>query len=489
MPEDGWTDEFPPLDPPAGAPTLLPDPLDPPGWNGPITRPRPPVPERPPIPFPPDGLPLPPEERPLTWLERLARWWESLSLTWKVISVVIVVGIIVWAIVIWYRSETPGDEDLPPQVAPIAIRFNWDETSTLDALNIRRNATTEVELPEWTLGETDPDESPAAYAIDAVHDQVIRIKVQLMLIPPIDAVVNVRALGGGVLGEATRTEPVHFTQGWTFPEFIDFDLRNHHIGADGVRCEDIDWQWQFQLLGESAWHDIGTTSHRIYVVLATPPLAWLQSPFPHKRNPWTEVLDYSCAWAEGAKTAAEAAKLITHVVNRPVAGIKYDMENGGKGHFTDDASFRCTAFLDRLRRGPASSSPALVNCSDCAAIVSTFANVLGCNLDQSKMCDQSPNGDVFHLNKIIAIGYTDFGFPLWGDWFGYHEVAWQGGTASDPVWDACLQTNANGPNQPLVPVLPVESVFSNPYRRQLVRPSDIGRCQPDHETTWRREVD
>jgi hypothetical protein len=39
-----------------------------------------------------------------------------------------------------------------------------------------------------------------------------------------------------------------------------------------------------------------------------------------------------------------------------------------------------------------------VNCSDCATFVSTFANVLGCNLWQSRM------GFGFDLNKLLGIG-------------------------------------------------------------------------------------
>jgi hypothetical protein len=243
----------------------------------------------------------------------------------------------------------------------------------------------------------------------------------------------------------------------------------------------VDWLWQFQLLGESAWHDIGVTSHRIYAVLRTPLKPWAQDPFPDKINPWTEVLDYSCLWATGVKAVDEAAGRITRAVNAPVAGIGYDM-NAGKCHYTDLAVFNGTAFLDRLRRGNGSPSSALVNCSDCAAIVSTFANAVGCDLDQSEM-----RAD-FGLNPIIAIGQPGFGFPAWGPGFGYHEVAWLGGKATDPLWDACLKTNQNGEHDPKVPVLPVNAVFQAPYRPQLVPVPDHARCLPDPETTFRREV-
>jgi hypothetical protein len=52
-----------------------------------------------------------------------------------------------------------------------AIKLNHDSTSaTHDALNIRRDATTFVTVPEWRHGfSVTPEDSPAAYSI-AVPD-------------------------------------------------------------------------------------------------------------------------------------------------------------------------------------------------------------------------------------------------------------------------------------------------------------------------------
>lgn len=241
--------------------------------------------------------------------------------------------------------------------------------------------------------------------------------------------------------------------------------------------ENIDWMWQYQLPGESAWHDIGVTSHRIYAVLRVPQAPWHQAPFPDPQNPWTDVLDYACLWARGVKSDTEAATRVTRAVNAPAGGIAYDMARGGchyvTGYTVSPGEFNCTAFLDRLRRGKGSPASELVNCADCATITSTFANALGCDLDQSIM------GMHFGLNKIIAIGQPGFGYPDWGPGFSYHEVAWLGGAGwGDPLWDACLKTNRNGPNPPEVAVLPTGSVFQQPYRPQLVPPASHNRCNP-----------
>ena len=60
---------------------------------------------------------------------------------------------------------------------------------------------------------------------------------------------------------------------------------------------------------------------------------------------------------------------------------------------TTPAYFECTQFLDRLRGGPGLGGT--VNCTDCAVIVSTFSNALGCDLWQSRMGSQQ-----FEVNPI-----------------------------------------------------------------------------------------
>jgi hypothetical protein len=83
-----------------------------------------------------------------------------------------------------------------------------------------------------------------------------------------------------------------------------------------------------------------------------------------------------------------------------------------------------------------------VNCTDCAAIVTTFVNILGCNLYSACMTNiyaTKIDDQRFTLNKIIAIGQTSWGHPNWGDFFGCHEVAWKN---SSMIWydEECSNT-------------------------------------------------
>lgn len=372
-----------------------------------------------------------------------------------------------------------------PALSVTAIMFNHDPNSTTDALNIRRNATEEVPVPEWTPQVTAPEQSPAAYSIEDVRNQVIRIKVQLTMTPPGSGEFFVRAMGGGVLGPVTRPQAVVFSGGGTQPAFLEFELRNHKVGLGGVLVQNIRWRWQFRQKGKPAWRPMHESEHRIYIVLKAPSGPWQSTPYPNTQNVWTEVLDYACTWARTAKNIRAAAARVTRAVNAPAGDVKYDMA-AGVCHYSSPpgapGSFDCTAYLDRLRNGNGSTASAIVNCTDCATINSTFANSVGCDLNQSVM------GYNFDLNPIIAIGFSSFGFPNWGPAFGYHEVTWEGADAGDPVWDSCLKTNRNGSGTPQRPVLPTNSIFDNPYRPQLVPALGVSACQPQPGSAQRRSV-
>ena len=127
------------------------------------------------------------------------------------------------------------------------------------------------------------------------------------------------------------------------------------------------------------------------------------------------------------------------------AVVTYDCPGGGSSHYSWGGGFDCSAFIDRLQGGTGNGN--YVNCSDCATFVSTFANILGCDLWQSRMRD---NGFVsFGLNPMLGIGSSTWepcchGEPGWGDAFSYHEVAWTGAcTVTERVYDGCLQVDGD----------------------------------------------
>jgi hypothetical protein len=296
-----------------------------------------------------------------------------------------------------------------------------------------------------------------------------------------------RALFGNVLGEVAA-QTVSFTAGQAGP--IAFTLTQTRLDGASVGSRTTEWRWQYRRSANDPWTDMEITRHRIYTLLDLPTAPWQQAPYQasNLQLPWTDVLDYACQWAAGARDAVAAGGGITRGVNSLGPSIiTYDCPGGGSSWYSA-GGFDCTAFIERLKGGVGLGY--YVNCSDCATFVSTFANAVGCDLWQSRM-----GSGFFHLNPILGIGSSVWqpacqGIDGWSGGFGYHEVAWTGGCdANDNVYDACLQVDgdADPTTAPQTPLLPVNLRFGNPgdlqYRDRLTVPADRNNCSP---LTWSR---
>jgi hypothetical protein len=385
------------------------------------------------------------------------------------------------------------------------IKFNYSQsTGTVNALSIRQNFTTGVAVPEWVKGKTLAKSSPAAYSITAVAGKIITIQASFAADPGAPATVDVRADGGGVLGAIDPTT-INISGGVSVPEFVTLTLAHHQIGPSGILKQDIQWDW-FYKSTDGTWVAMGSSSHRVYVVLDTPFLPWLQPPTPPAsvtQLPWVDALDQVCVWAAGKLNPLDAATAVTHAVNSNL-GLTYDVSHGASKYtqaMGPTSWFLCTAFLAFINQQPEGKGN-VVNCTDCATIVSSFANLLGCQLAAAVMA--SPGG--FLCNKIIGIGggsEWNYPFPP-ANRFAYHEVAWTGAFKhGDQIFDACLLADHSDnpwdwtdPVLPHTPALPVNEIFTNHgivpnlpiptpvsmagYRERLAQNSakGIGCCAP-----------
>ena len=336
----------------------------------------------------------------------------------------------------------------------VAISFNHDSASLSgDAMNIRKNFTQTVAIPEWTAGETLPTDSLAVYAIKETQGRTITIKAKFTVSSNSVTKAQVRARGGGVLGQLDP-QTITLANGVSVPEFVSFELRDHLIGADGINVEDITWEWEFRCCGGSKWEPLATTRHRIYIVLEEPNLPWKQ-PASDTQNPWAEAMDYACVWAAGKQNRDDAASAITQAINATL-GLVYDNAVGAS-HYTSGglAFLELTQFLSYLKNGTGLGN--IVNCTDCATITTTFSNLVGCDLHASKM------GSFFDLTPFRGIGAAGFGCPGFGCGFSFHEVAWKGAHGNaDPLFDACLRVDgdSNPWAAPYTEQFPVNIIFS-----------------------------
>jgi hypothetical protein len=363
-----------------------------------------------------------------------------------------------------------------------AIKFNHDSNAAAaDALNVRKNATQFIEVPEWRrFISVNPEDSRAVYAVAPTKGHAVTIAVSLSCTDPSSAFIEVRVRGH------VKARPVNFINGKT--GFVFFELIEP-LNHASVGMRDVEWHWEFRPGPQHNWRHFAVTRHRIYTVLDVPTGPWNQTPHnaANTQLPWTDVLDYACRWAEGATSTDIAAALVTQSVYAlGPSVITYDCPGGGSSHYSA-GNFNCTAFLDRLRGGIGNGI--YVNCSDCATFVSTFANALGCDLWQSRM------GWNFALNHMLGIGsnvwQTCCGWPS----FAYHEVAWENAcTANDDVFDACLQVDGDGDptTAPHAALLPQDLRFGNPgdsvYRDRLATPAGRATCNPQPGSRTRRVV-
>jgi hypothetical protein len=396
-----------------------------------------------------------------------------------------------------------------------AIKFNHDlNSATADAFNIRKNETQSVTLPEWRRGVShQPEDSPAAYAICETFRMTITIQAKFKCDDPSVEAIQVQAVDPrverseslgcnpaalilrmalpdqppprvrNVLG-VVKERPVRFdAHGET--DFLTFELQDVRLSSVGVSVSTTEWCWQFRLPQSDRWTDFETTSHRIYTVLKVPTCPWMQEPFDtdNTQLPWTDVLERACLWAASAKDPDEAATLITHNVYN--LGTTNLVTYSGSP-FYSDPTFDCTKFLELLRGNLGIGQT--FNCSDCATIVSSLANILGCDLWQSTI------GGVFFTNSLKLIGHPS---PSRPDIFTGHEVAWEGECReNNELFDACLQVDNDFTTRDFEPLLPTNLIFGRPddpssYRFRLSPlplQGQMDPCSPSPQNRQRRKI-
>jgi hypothetical protein len=397
-----------------------------------------------------------------------------------------------------------------------AIKFNHDPNSaTTDSFAVRRNETQPITERQRSIS-VKPEDSPAAYACDQTSGQTLTIKAEFRCSDPRIKRLKVQAVDGhlrfaqlrnlsylerfalkvlrpllrrilpaNVLGEVIERDVV-FNNGVSGLET--FELKNVRIQNVGVGVNDIIWCWQFSL-NSASWTNFATTNHRIYTVLSLPKHPWEPNSDVNSNTqlPWTEALEYACRWGAGATDTRDALKRITREVNKLGNGIlQFDSVGHGSQHLTYDdptSGFDCGAFLDILA-GRSDNIGGFVNCDDCAAIVASFANLLGGDTPVSLMFP--PKDPEFPLKRHLRIG-TD----IWQrGFFIYHAAAWEG-RLQDEVCDAYLQLDGSDDESGNpVPLLAANIPFAGPknYRFRLVATGHESQCQPLNGSTVRRRI-
>jgi hypothetical protein len=180
--------------------------------------------------------------------------------------------------------------------------------------------------------------------------------------------------------------------------------------------------------------------------------------------PWVAALDGALAGIQG--TEADPAEIKDALVAWIFEdeGLTYDTQYGASAYTWyssgfNGGHFQFSAYLAR-KNGD------IVNCSDCASILSAYANMLGVPLDYTIILHD------FSLGQIEAIGvdsFTNCPFGPSGCGFSYHAVTTDDDAAT--IWDATLALDgdldpAHAPSTELL----VQSITGEEYLDRLLAP-------------------
>lgn len=187
---------------------------------------------------------------------------------------------------------------------------------------------------------------------------------------------------------------------------------------------------------------------RMYGLVDEPTFA--RTTVPHR--PWVDVVDTITQWVGGASgdQAGVGAAIVRGVYED--LGLRYDTR-AGASHYSDYGSgwsggvFEMQAFQER-RYGT------VINCSDAASIVSSYANMIGLDFRYRILTDRA--GDGFQLNYLQGIGSPMFTFSPFDsgrNYFRYHAIV---NSRDVRTWDATLAVDGDG------------APSSSPFMQQLV---------------------
>ena len=370
------------------------------------------------------------------------------------------------------------------------------------ALHLRRNGETSVSRPEWVRGKVDPEECPVLYAASYHSAASVFVKARFethLRLGQLTKSIEVRASEGGVLGAIDPSVVVfrkgHLPAGRVDPVEpldlvrVDIEVPLTHLDLYGPAQTDVSWRWEYRADG-GAWYFLARTHHRVYCTPRCPNEPWILSEHG-VANPWTAALDIACqaSNAAGGEDLDAVAAGLCEMLNpgglapNPFR-LAYTVDDPADPHYNGpNGTLDFSAFLERADGGAGNGE--LVNCDDCAGLVVTLANLLGCDLYEQYISTSA-------MHPVIPIGEGQW----WANFLGflpsfgatgdgvltYHRVAWRGNNASDAVvFDVTWLLNAFGdPDDPEQPRPEIRSVwYAYGERFQVAGELDyIGRLHP-----------
>lgn len=319
--------------------------------------------------------------------------------------------------------------------------------------------------PLWRAVDRPP--GGRRFSLPAVLDAGARLRVRALLGESAVSQASGLALGAGypVAGAPLRVRiggqvasPAPVAPG----DVVEADLAG--AVATGVDRRDLDLAIEFEYEDGGLWHPVPggqVATVRVYGVLGRAnlePGGGAGSGAPYL--PWVAALDLVSGWVAGrASDEAGVARIVADGIFER-EGLYYDRSAGAPSYANgplDDLELDLGGYFDRSMGG-------VVNCSDCATLVATLANMVGCDLDYGIM------GWNFVLHDVRLVGYPFFTSDVFNTGtrsaFSFHAAATRDGGLT--VHDACLSVDDDAfPSAaPHLEARPRGMQFDR-YRRQL----------------------
>lgn len=225
-----------------------------------------------------------------------------------------------------------------------------------------------------------------------------------------------------------------WVEGGAGPETLSGELRPGTTTIDlpsptrGVGARTVTYRFRWSYQDGATWRPVPggqATTHTVYTVLSAPPSG---------ATPWVAAVDAVARLAGGRVTSAEGvADRVVLGVNSTF-GLRYDADFGAPAYTDVPSSLQNPELdLDSFLDGRASGR--VVNCLDCASLVSALGDQVGVASSIIVI------GWNFRLNYLRGIGFSQFTASLFGGQhaFSYHAVASR--DRGRTVHDACLSVD------------------------------------------------
>jgi hypothetical protein len=321
-----------------------------------------------------------------------------------------------------------------------------------------------------------------------LNTQALELTVTISAKPAPTVPIWLRATGqsGNTLGDPPehRVDPAEWRKGVAVCRVP----LSAPMGSAAVGRRRGIWAWQWRD-GQGASAPLGSSEHLLFAIVDLPTFPWTTAVKPRRDEayPWAGALALACDWASGARTLPDVPGRIAQAAfDLHKADPPWSYSSSAMAYMNPNlvpSWFDCAGFINAARHvRSVSKNDRLLSCYEAAAVVTTFANVLGCSLGPVMIS----NGDCqdFRANPVYPMGLAPDNCVC----FSGHVVACETGgkpeqqRAFDPVLRLDVDHNPAAPAHQWALTFDhrlgttASPAGQGMYLPQLIAASDIASC-------------